>query len=316
MYNIGQIDMRCTLRQLEVFAEVARDENVSRAARALNLSQSAASTALSEFERLYDRPLFDRIGKRLHLNERGRRLLPQVLALLDQASELESRLRNDDSLGDLRLGATLTIGNYLATLLVAEFMNRYPDSRVTLQVHNTATIVERLLAHEIDLALIEGECHRPELETEPWIEDALTVFCAPGHPLAAHQPVSVHSLEGEAWIMRERGSGTRDTLESALSRLGVAPRIRFELEHTEAVKRSVECGLGLGCISRLALRDAFRRGSLVPLSVPELDLRRRFQFVCHRGKYRNLAMQTFVQRCKALTQGLRSSDEIVLPVIP
>ena len=91
---------------------------------------------------------------------------------------------------------------------------------------------------------------------------------------------------------------------------------RLELEHTEAVKRAVESGLGLGCLSRLALRDAFRRGSLVALETPELDLQRRFSFIWHRGKYHSAAMRRFLEDCRGFTAGVRRSDQIPLPPVP
>ena len=91
--------------------------------------------------------------------------------------------------------------------------------------------------------------------------------------------------------------------------------IRLELEHTEAIKRAVESGLGIGCISRLALRDAFRRGSLVALETPELDLRRQFYFIWHKQKFQSSAMREFLQQCQALTAGVQRSDEIELSSI-
>jgi len=309
------MNIKYTLRQLAVFAEIARCENVSRAAGILNLSQSATSAALAEFERQYGCEFFDRIGKRLRLNDRGRELLPRAIELLDRAAEIESLLRNDSAPGNLRIGATLTIGNYLATLIVADFLRSHPDAHVQLQVHNTATVLAAVARHDIDLGMIEGVCRDPELEAEPWIEDELVVFCAPSHPLAAAGPVSLEALSKQSWILREKGSGTRETLEQALRHWQGGFDTRLELEHTEAVKRAVECGLGLGCISRLALRDAFRRGSLVPVETPELDLRRQFQFVWHRGKHHSRAMRLFLERCRGLTAGVRRSDEIRIPLI-
>lgn len=307
--------MRYTFRQLAVFAEIARGENVSRAAEALSLSQSATSAALADFERQFDLQLFDRVGKRLRLNERGRKLLPLALELLDRGAEFESLLRGDAGIGDLRIGATLTIGNYLATLIVAEFLQRHPQSRVELHVYNTAKVIEQLADHRIDLGMIEGECHHEHIEVEPWVEDELVVFCAPGNPLAGRTALQLDELGGESWILREQGSGTRETLEHALWRVGAKVQVRLELEHTEAIKRAVECGLGLGCISRLALRDAFRRGSLVPLAIPQLDLRRMFQFAWHRGKYHNQAMREMLERCRRITAGVARSDRIALPTI-
>ncbi|MBC9071701.1 LysR family transcriptional regulator [Thauera sp. CAU 1555] len=307
--------MRFTLRQIEVFVAIARGENVSRAAEALSLSQSATSAALADLEHQFDRPLFDRVGKRLRLNEHGRLLLPQAVELLDRAQELEARLREDDTPGSLKVGATLTIGNYLAPLIMADYLQQHPTGQVALTVHNTTTILAQVARYEIDLGLIEGRADDPEVEVEPWVEDELVPFCAPTHPLAGHKTVSLDELTPEWWILRERGSGTRETLERALRHRPEGLRVRLELEHTEAVKRAVENGLGIGCISRLALRDAFRRGSLVPLEVPGLDLSRRFQFAWHRGKYHTAAIRAFLAACRRMTAGARRSHEIALPPV-
>ena len=218
--------------------------------------------------------------------------------------------------GRLRIGATLTIGNYLATLIVADFLKRHPESEVQLQVHNTAHIVDQVVRYELDLGLIEGNCRHPDLVVEPWVEDELVVFCAPNHPLAGKGAATLAELSGESWIVRETGSGTRETLDQALRHHHSELKIRLELEHTEAIKRAVEFGLGIGCISRLALREAFRRGSLVAIATPELDLRRYFHFLWHKRKFQTAGMREFVALCRALTAGVARSDEIVLPLIP
>ncbi len=203
--------MKFTLRQLEVFVAVAQQESVSRAAAGLSMSQSATSTALGELERQFDCKLFDRSGKRLTLNALGRQLLPQAVALLDRGSEIENMLNGKSAFGSLDLGATLTIGNYLATLLIGTFMQRQPDCRVRLHVHNTAHVVQRVAHYELDLGLIEGDCQHPDIEVQPWMEDELVVFCAPQHPLAREGHASLARLTEEAWILREQGSGTRLT---------------------------------------------------------------------------------------------------------
>ena len=170
--------MHFTLRQIEVFAAVARQQSVSRAAESLSLSQSATSTSLAELERQCGCQLFDRAGKRLCLNALGEQLLPQAVALLDQARAIEDLLAGKSGFGSLAVGATLTIGNYLATLLIGSFMQRHPECRVKLHVHNTAHIVHQIAQHELDLGLIEGDCQHPDLQVQPWVEDELVVFCA------------------------------------------------------------------------------------------------------------------------------------------
>jgi len=307
--------MRFTLRQLQVFVAVAQQESVSRAAESLALSQSAASTSLTELERQSDCLLFDRAGKRLSLNALGRQLLPQAVALIDQAKAIEDLLNGKSGFGSLSVGATLTVGNYLATLLIGGFMQRHPECRVKLHVQNTAHVVQQVAHHELDLGLIEGDCQHPDIEVQPWVEDELAVFCAPQHPLAKRGQANLEELTQEAWILREQGSGTRLTFDQAMRHHPRALNIRLELEHTEAIKRAVESGLGIGCISRLALRDAFRRGSLVAVETPQLDLTRQFYFIWHRQKYQTAAMREFLDMCRELTAGVRRSDEIVLPTI-
>ena len=308
--------MRFTLRQMAVFVAVARHESVSRAAQTLSLSQSATSTALGELERQYDTQLFDRVGKTLRLNELGQVLLPQAVDLIERADGLETLLEGRAGFGKLRIGATLTIGNYLATLIVADFLKRHPESEVQLQVHNTATIVDQVARYELDLGLIEGTCRHPDLVVEPWVEDELVVFCAPGHALAGKASVTLAELTAESWIVRETGSGTRETLDQALRQHHCEAKVRLELEHTEAIKRAVEFGLGIGCISRLALREAFRRGSLVAIETPELDLRRHFHFLWHKRKFQTAGMREFVGLCRTMTAGVARSDQIEWSYIP
>ncbi|WP_148252468.1 LysR family transcriptional regulator [Aidingimonas lacisalsi] len=308
--------MRYTLRQLEVFVAVAQYESVSRAARALALSQSAASTALAELERQFDCQLLDRIGKRLKLNALGFQILPKAVALLDRGEEIEELLRGQRGIGSLDVGATLTIGNYLATLLISDFLQRYPESRVQLQVRNTRVVIERVIQHELDVGLIEGDCQDDDVVLQPWVEDELVVFCSPDHPVAKAGKLEMDRLLRENWIMREQGSGTRLTLEHAMRHRRGRFNILLELEHTEGIKRAVESGIGIGCVSRLALRDAFRRGSLVPIDTPELDLRRQFSFIWHRHKYLTTGMREFLRLCRQMTEGIERSDQIDLPYLP
>lgn len=304
--------MKYSLRQLEVFVAIGRQESVSRAAEALSLTQSATSMALGELEKQFNTLLFDRYGKRLQLNERGRQILPEAIELLDRAAQLESLLAGDAGFGSLRLGATLTIGNYLATLLIGDYMHRYPGSRVQLEVHNTEMVVEQVAHFKLDFGLIEGDSQHPDLEITPWVDDELVIFATPDHPLAGRKNLVLADVINETWILRERGSGTRQVFDAALRHELPHLNICLELEHTEAIKRAVESGMGIGCISRLALKDAFRRGSLIPLEIAGLDLNRQFNFVVHRKKFRSAGMEAFLNLCRAATEGIKRSDEIVL----
>ncbi|PLW83405.1 LysR family transcriptional regulator [Kineobactrum sediminis] len=293
--------MRYSLRQLEVFVATAQDENISRAAAGLAMSQSAASGALRELEEQFGVQLFDRLGKRLRLSELGRQVRPQAENLLAQARAFEQSLSGDEVSGRVQVGATLTIGNYLAVPLIALFRARYPQADIALNVANTKTIAEQVAGFELDIGLVEGEFNHPDLESRPWRDDELTVFAAPGHPLASKAALSDRDLQSLGWIMREPGSGTRQTFERAMHGLLPDLRIVLELQHTEAIKRAVEAGLGVGCLSRISLVEAFARGSLVPLQVPARDFTRQLNIVTHRKKFHNAALRCWLQLC--LEQG-------------
>ncbi len=290
--------MRYSLRQLQVFIAAAHYENITRAAESLAMSQSAASSSLREMEQQFDIQLFDRIGKRLQISELGRLVLPRAQALMAQAQELEFTLSDNAEVGELNVGATLTIGNYLAVGIMAELMVRQPGARVNLQVANTAAIVRKVVDFELDVGLIEGELQRPELELIPWRDDELVVFCAPQHPLAGRRRLTDKDLLAATWIVREPGSGTRQTFDRAMHGLLPDLKLLLELQHTEAIKRAVEAGLGISCLSRVAMKEAFRRGSLVPLAVPHRDFTRRFYFALHRQKYRTEGINQWLALCR------------------
>ncbi|MEH6593224.1 MAG: LysR substrate-binding domain-containing protein [Halioglobus sp.] len=289
--------MRYSLRQLEVFLATAHFENVTRAADSLAMSQSAASGSLRDIENQFGVKLFDRVGKRLQLSELGAQLRPQAERLLEQAVAFEQSLAGKEVVGKLKIGATLTIGNYLAVGMIARFRNRYPDADVALTVANTETIAEQVSNFELDLGLIEGELHHPDIDTLHWRDDELQVFAAPGHPLAGKGPIGDAELLSLPWIVREPGSGTRQTFDRAMQGILGDLDITMELQHTEAIKRAVEAHLGVGCLSKISLVDAFDRKSLVPLDVSARDFSRQFNIISHRKKYHSAGLKQWLKLC-------------------
>lgn len=295
--------MKYTLRQLEVFLATAHHENISRAANELAMSQSAASSALKAFERQFNIRLFDRAGKKLLLNEVGRLIQPRAEALLERATELEHQLSTQgDSAtaagGSLKVGATLSIGNYLMSEYIARYMAENPGSHIDMDIANTAHIVDQVSHFKLDAGLIEGEVHHPELEITRWREDELVVFCAPDHPYAALKTLEDRELAAATWILREQGSGTRQAFDRGMHGLLPDLSVLMELQHSEAIKRTVEAGLGIGCLSEIILSEDFRRGSLVPLKTPGRDFHRFFYIIVHRQKYRSAGLARWLDICR------------------
>lgn len=290
--------MRYTLRQLEVFLAAAHQQNITRAAATLSMSQSAASSALKDFEQQFDIQLFDRIGKRLQLNEQGRLIRPKAEALLAQAQDLEQSLIRHAEAGPLKVGATLSIGNYLAVGIMADMMRDEPAATITLEVANTSEISRQVLNYDLDIGLIEGELQHSELDVIPWREDELAVFCSPEHPLATESKASDEALQNADWILREPGSGTRQAFDRAMHGILPGLNVILELQHTEAIKRAVEANMGIGCLSRITLEDAFRRGNLVPVNVPHRQFDREFYFILHKQKFRSAGIDLWIEHCR------------------
>ena len=276
-----------TLRRLEIFVRVAQTGHVTAAGRELGLTQAAVSMALAQLEQLHGGPLFERQGRSLILNEKGRLLLPRAMDVVERAAQLRDMLDSswDEPVGVLHVGASTTIGNYVLPLLMGEFCRRYPRAEVQLQVANTEGICRALVGGELDVGLIEGPCHHLELECTPWRDDELLVICAPQHPWARREMVRREELLTQTWIMREPGSGTREVFCAALDMEASELAQRLELGHTEAIKKAVQAGLGVSCLSRLALETELELGRLVAVHT-ELDLKRQLSLViCRRREH-------------------------------
>ncbi len=290
--------MKFSLKQIEVFLETAHTLNITQAAERLAMSQSAASESLKSLENQFDIQLFDRVGKRLQLNDFGKIIRKQAESFLAQAQALEQALAKHEQVGELKVGATLSIGNYLAIHILSEFKHLYPQANALLEVANTTKISDKVANFELDIGLIEGEIAHSELDVIPWREDELVVFCAPSHPFAKLQALSDNDLIEAQWILRESGSGTRQAFDFAMHGILSQLTVELELQHTEAIKRAVESGMGIGCLSRITLQDAFKRGNLVPLVIPNRDFHRQFYLILHKNKYRSAGIQNWIALCK------------------
>ncbi|MBU9857950.1 DNA-binding transcriptional regulator YeiE [Rahnella bonaserana] len=287
--------MHITLRQLEVFAEVLKSGSTTQASVVLSLSQSAVSAALADIEGQLGVQLFDRVGKRLVINEHGRLLYPKALALLEQAGEIE-RLFNQDN-GSLRIGASSTIGNYMLPGMIADYRLDFPNTPLELNVGNTNDVINAVADFRVDLGLIEGPCQMPELVTQPWLDDELVVFVAPENPLAG-QVVSLESLAREPWILRERGSGTREVLDHLLLPQLPDFNLVMELGNSEAIKHAVRHGIGISCLSRRVIAEQLASGSLVEIHLPVAPLVRKLYLIHHRQKHISGALSRFLTYCR------------------
>ena len=296
--------MRITLRQLQIFRLVAQSGTTASAATALALSQSATSAAINELERLLQLQVFDRVGKRLQLNDNGRALLPVALAVLDGAGSIERwAFDREAQIGTLRIGASTTIGNYLVPQILAGFRAQLPapaqrSLHVAVMIANTAAIVARVAAFELDLGLIEGPSHAPDLTAMPWREDELVVVAAPGDPILARgrgRRVPLQALREATWLLRESGSGTREITDQLLIPHLHRLRPGMEFGTFEAIKRAAASGLGIACLSRCVVQDLLQSGALVAPATQLPRLVRQFHLLLHGQKRLTRGMDLLIK---------------------
>ncbi|HEX7646802.1 MAG TPA: LysR family transcriptional regulator [Noviherbaspirillum sp.] len=295
--------MRLSLRQLQIFLAVAESGSTAAAASRVALSQSAASAALNELENALDTRLFDRIGKRLALNDNGRLLLPQAKQMLDAAATIEQQFAVEGvSSAGLHIGASTTIGTYLLpAILAAAASPREVASVPRVMIANTADIAAAVANFDVDMGLIEGPCHEPGLQVEPWLCDELIVVCSPDHPLAGGKSgakVSLKALRDAGWLMREPGSGTREAVEHALM-----PHLHYrhaagEFSNSEAIKHAAAEGLGIACLSRCVVDDLLAVGRLVEMRTTLPVLSRHFYLVHNKHKVLSVQLRYFLEFCR------------------
>lgn len=287
--------LRLSLRQLEVFVATALGGSTRAGADRVARSQSAASSALAELEDALGAKVFDRVGRRLVLNENGRALLPRAQAILEQSREAQALFEAEHT-APLRVAASYTIGEYLLPRQVAEWTAAHPQSHVRLQIANTRDVIEAVAAFDVDVGFIEGTQTHADLLVRPWLDDELVIVAAPRHPLAK-QVASVRQLAGASWVMREPGSGTRQAADAWLLPHLNDVDVQFELGSTEAVKGVVAAGRSLGCVSRFTITNDLAERRLVVLRTKLPMAKRKLSVVLHRHRQLGRATADFLAHC-------------------
>lgn len=288
--------MNLTLRQLEVFEAVARHLSFTRAAEELYLTQPAVSMQVKQLEGVVGLPLYEQLGKKIHLTEAGRAMHRYSHAIgeqLREAQQLIEELKGIEG-GRLRITVATTV-NYFATRLLSTFCQRYKGVRVILHVTNREHLLRQLETNETDIALMGQPPADLDAVAEPFMDNPLVVIAAPDHALARERRIPLKRLQQETFLMRERGSGTRMAMERFLAEHGIKPSSSIEMTSNEAIKQSVEAGLGLGIVSAHTLELELEVGRLKVLNVESFPIMRRWYVVYRKGKRLSAAATAFRQ---------------------
>jgi len=284
------------LNHLATLLAVAERGNITRTARELGTSQPAISRQLAELESSCAVQLLERMPRGVRLTDAGKRLCEHARRIRASAQAAERELAELRGLtrGRLSVGASTTIGSYLIPAVFGEFHRRHGGIELELEIANTAAIQTAVAERELDLGLTEGLIASEQLEVEVVHHDEMVAIVAPSDPLLRDTPVPCERLRPRSFLIRERGSGSRDVVVAALADRGVQLDDAMALGSTEAIKSAVASGLGVSMVSRLAVELELRLGVLVELPLSDLRVRRALHLVRPRGVSPGPAVQAFV----------------------
>ena len=271
-----------TLRQLRVFESAARLLSLTRAAEELHLTPPAVSIQIRQLESHADAPLFERAGRGLRLTQAGEEVLARTREILAHIRDAEEAIAGLESLERGLLSvAVINAGDYFFPWLVAAFRDAHPGIRVRISVGNRDELLERLAAHEVDLAVMSHPPTDPVFAAEPFAPHPHVIVAAPGHPLVAKRSVAIERIAAEPLITREPGSATRLAMEQAFAESGVVPRIEMEIASNETIKQAVAAGFGVGFLSAHAVQQELALGRLAVIAVKGFPVMRQW-YVVHR----------------------------------
>lgn len=286
-----------TLRHLRIFVKVCETGSVTLAGEELFLAQPSVSLAISELESYYGTKFFDRIARRLQITESGKYFLQYASHITSLFDEMEKGLKNIDSTGTIRIGSSVTIGNYLLPGYIKEFRKIYPDIRIEAVVDNSDRIEEHVLKNRLDFALIEGAVHSEYIASRKFMDDDLVVICGTSHSLSGKDSLSPLELSSEDLVLRERGSAGRETLEGIFSSLGLEVKPSFESISTQAIVKAVEAGIGVSFLPYLLVKEAIDEGKVRMLRLKGASFERCFSVIHHRNKFITPGMKAFMNLC-------------------
>ncbi len=284
-----------SLRQLQIFRSVARNLSYTRAAEELNLTQPAVFTQVRQLQEHVGSALIERIGKRLFLTEAGDVVLASAHDILVELDRMEMRLSELRGLarGCLRVSVVST-AKYDISRRLGEFCRLYPGIGVSLTVGNREELLARFAANEDDLYVLGAIPDGIDADWHQYAQNPIVVIAMPDHPLAGKGTVLASELADEAFIMREKGSGTRIATERYFAGEGISPVVRMELGANEAVSEAVMAGLGIAVISRGSTSLELEAGKLVELDVAGFPILRHWHVAWPKGKRVSVGAQAFL----------------------
>lgn len=261
------------INQLKAFVSIVERGTFSAAARAVGVSQPAVSLQIQALEEYLGVDLLDRRTKKVQLTEAGRLFYPTALQIVTQMDNAHHELEElgESVKGRLAVGGSTIPGEYVLPKLLGRFKQEYPDVSISLKVADTGEITEQIISGELQLGLIGAKPGAGQLSARPFLHDELVFIVPTGHELSKKRAIILDDLKAVDFIIREKGSGTRQTIENHLAKQGLSVNdlnVVMELGSTEAVVNAVGAGLGVSMVSKWAAERSLKLGEISTVKLP------------------------------------------------
>lgn len=288
-----------TIRHMLIFRSICENGyNSTKAAEVLHMTQPAVSLAIKELEQYYGVHLFDRIGRRLQITDAGRHFLQYAIHISDLFTDMETGLRDWDSKGILRIGASITIGSQFLPSYVRAFSQVCPGIDVRVTIEQSERLEQKLLSNELDFALIEGIAHDSNIVSESYMEDHLSVICGVEKGWIQGQTISIEEFQKQRFLLREKGSGTREVFDRVTTQAGIHVTPVWEAMSTTALVNAVINGLGIAVLPHRMILPALKQGLICTIKVDGLSFSRNFHIIHHKDKFLTASAKQFITLCK------------------
>ncbi len=266
---------------LRVLVEVVERGNFSRAAKSLYMTQPAVSQYIKNLERDMGVQVLDRSNKSVQLTKEGRIVYEHAKEMIGHFETMHHLLHDleHEPKGELAIGASYTFGEYVLPRVIAQLLREYPDIQPNITIGNTQDIAEQVADMKLDIGIVEGDVDDAQIQVESFAADRMCIVASHDHPLIQNERITASQLGEETWIIREKGSGTREATEKLFEKMEIDPPHRMEFGSTQIIKESVEAGLGVTLLSLWTIRKELSMNTLATIEVEQGNVDRDFSIL-------------------------------------
>ncbi|NPC92254.1 LysR family transcriptional regulator [Bacillus sp. WMMC1349] len=266
---------------LKTFVTLAEVKNFTKTAELLLVSQPSVSIHIKNLEKELQTILFERSPKNLKITPTGEILYDRAKQMISIYEQTKQDILDHHNMvkGELKIGASFTIGEYILPALLFNLQKEYPELELQIVIGNTEEIVELVRLYEVDIGLIEGQTNDKELSVHPFMQDELFITASSSHVLSNKKEVTIDDLHNQTWVTRELGSGTREYLDHVIRSNGLKVKSFLTISSNQAIKETLMTGIGLSLLSGSVIARDIQHGTLSIIKLKNQSFHRTFSYI-------------------------------------